>query len=117
MYKIKPSNIVIELESPEGNAKLTFRTPKMNEWLDGLQAANNEPDQLEKVRKQFSQVLERLISIEGMVDEDDASVTVERVRNLDFPASVMAAIVSGYSSALNEGAEKETPEKKSGAPA
>lgn len=112
MYKVSAGHIRVVLESPEGNATLTFRKAKLNELLDSQSQLDSASNQVAKVRLSFEQVLSRLISVEDMADENGELVTVDKIKALDFDPATMQAIVDGYNIAIGLGDKPKSEEKK-----
>lgn len=112
MYKVVAAKVRVELESPDGNAILTFKKAKLNELLDSQSKLDSTSNQIDRVRLSFEQVLSRLISVEDMQDENGEPVTAERIKALDFDPVTMNAIVEGYNIALGIDAKPKAEEKK-----
>ena len=110
-YKAIGSNIRVTLQSPDGNAVLTFKRGKINEMLQARKEVANEPDDVERTRRMFGLVVDKLISVESMED-DDGPLTVERIKALDLDPIVMNAIIDGHNLVMGYSEKSVDPEKK-----
>lgn len=107
------STVKVVLESPDGNAVFTFSKPKLNEQLKVDEVEGES--QTEKLKRQLSQYLKNLISVEGLEHENGKPVQKEEILSLDLDQATIFAIITGYNLAVNK--PLENPEKKDSASA
>lgn len=108
------STVKVILESSDGDAVLTFRRLPMNDQLEFMAEAeaNKEKPMHESLRRMFGFVLKNLVSVSGMESEDGQPITKDDLIALKLDIGTMQAIVLGYYTAINKGAEGVSPEKK-----
>lgn len=108
----KNSPITIELESENGNAKLTLNQEKKNvalKWEADIAAAETDTQKYELV---CERVISRIVAIEGYAHEDGTPVTPQDFKDGNVYESDRLAIVMGliaYFNSKSEAEEKNVP--------
>ena len=98
--KIDSKPIVVKLESPEGDAILTFKGLKGNTYLKIQVELEEAKKGLKSEFGAYKELLANCLSVENLTDEDGA-ITVEKVKNIELPISLIHALVIGYINAAS----------------
>lgn len=91
----------------ECEAVFEFKKPKANRIL-ALQAEDVKDD----VRKQFDTIMADLVSVKGLLHEDESQVTIKQIQDLDLDLNTIVAIVAGYTLGAFPKKNEEDQEKK-----
>lgn len=106
--------VKVILASPEGDAIFRFRVPGFNEVQRESEETKKLENPIDRTKKELEFTFSRLISIEGLVDDEGNSISIAEVQKLDLPVNTLIAIQQAYIEAyLGSVRPKEpSPEKK-----
>ena len=93
--KLRERNLKVKLESPDGDAILTFKPIRANTQLKIQVAISDAKESGQSVTTVYQEVLSNCISIENLED-DKGAVTLSQLQAMDLPFDVVQAIVLGY---------------------
>lgn len=99
--KIDSKPIVVKLESPDGDAILTFKGLKGNTYLKIQVELEEAKKGLKSEYGAYKELLANCLSVENLTDED-GTITAEKVRNIELPISLIHALVIGYINAASK---------------
>jgi len=112
------------LKTPEGEAKLSFRRLKNNEYLKLMVDSEKNTKSWERIQEEQRMVFTKAVSVEGLFDDGEA-VTLEQLQAGEVSSDLADAILKGFwlifwaekgRRAESEAAEKKEQEKAEDSP-